>query len=46
MKQQATEEMVGAVKQQGMSVEEFNQISRAAQADPQLRERIVAMMRQ
>jgi len=46
VRRQATEEMVGAVKDKGMTVDEFNTISKAAERDPQLKSRIVAMLQQ
>lgn len=46
MRDQATQEMVGAVEAKGMTVDEFNTISKAAEQDPQLKSRIVAMLQQ
>ena len=46
VRRQATEEMVGAVEEKGMTVDEFNSISKAAEQDPQLKSRIVAMLQQ
>jgi len=46
VRKQATDEMVGAVEQKGLTVDEFNAISQAAQQDPQLKARIVAMIQQ
>lgn len=39
-RQSAQKEMVIAVKNSGLSVQEYNQIARAAQSDPELRKRI------
>lgn len=39
-RESAQKEMVIAVKNSGLSVQEYNQIARAAQADPELRQRI------
>ena len=46
VRQMATDEMVGAVRDKGMTVEQFNTISKAAERDPQLKSRIVAMLQQ
>lgn len=46
VRRKATEEMVGAVREKGMTVDEFNTISKAAERDPQLKSRIVAMLQQ
>lgn len=46
VRDQATQEMVGAVEAKGMTVDEFNTISKAAEQDPQLKSRIVAMLQQ
>lgn len=46
VRRQATDEMVGAVEEKGMTVDEFNAISQAAQQDPELKARIVAMIQQ
>lgn len=46
VRQKATDEMVGAVRDKGMTVEQFNTISKAAERDPQLKSRIVAMLQQ
>ncbi|MFN4088728.1 MAG: DUF4168 domain-containing protein [Alphaproteobacteria bacterium] len=46
VRRQATDEMVEAVEDKGMTVDEFNAISQAAQEDPQLHARIVAMLEQ
>jgi hypothetical protein len=43
---QAHEEMVSAVEDAGLSVEEFNQIATAAQADPELQNRLRSMHQQ
>ncbi len=39
-RQSAQKEMMIAVENSGLSVQEYNQIAQAAQADPELRERI------
>ncbi|MBU2092189.1 MAG: DUF4168 domain-containing protein [Alphaproteobacteria bacterium] len=36
--------MIQAVEQKGLSVEEYNSITAAAEADPDLSQRIVAMI--
>lgn len=43
LQQEATEMMRGAVESFGLTVDEFNQIASAAQADPTVRERLVEM---
>ncbi|WP_459616567.1 DUF4168 domain-containing protein [Bordetella sp. 2513F-2] len=43
---EADEKMVQAVNADGMTVDEFNDISRAVQEDPELQQRLVAMMQQ
>lgn len=40
LRQQANDEMVNAVKEEGLSVEEYNSITEAAQQDPDLRSQI------
>ena len=40
----ANQEMIQAVEQKGLSVEEYNSITAAAEADPDLSQRIVAMI--
>lgn len=40
MRQQAQEEMVGAIESEGLSVEEYNEIATAAQQDQELAQRI------
>lgn len=42
MQQQAQEEMIGAIEDHGMTVEEYNEIATAAQQDPELAQEIQA----
>ncbi|MFC3607501.1 DUF4168 domain-containing protein [Stutzerimonas tarimensis] len=44
LQQQAQQEMMTAVEDNGMSVEEYNAISQALQTDPDLRDRVIAML--
>lgn len=46
LQQQAQEEMVAAVRDKGLSVNEYNTIVDASQTDPDLRERVNEMMTQ
>ncbi|OLO02713.1 DUF4168 domain-containing protein [Salinicola socius] len=46
IRQQANDEMVDAVKDSGMSVEQFNSIGQAIQQDPQLMQRVKGMVQQ
>jgi GTP1/Obg family GTP-binding protein len=46
IRQQANDEMVQAVKDSGMSVEQFNSIGQAIQQDPQLMQRVKGMVQQ
>lgn len=46
VQQQAQAEMVEAVKKNGLSVEQYNQIAMAAQSDPKLREKVLQHMQQ
>ena len=40
MQQEAQEEMIGAIEDHGMTVEEYNEIATAAQQDPELAQEI------
>lgn len=40
MQQDAQEEMIGAIEDEGMTVEEYNEIATAAQQDPELAQQI------
>lgn len=40
MQQEAQEEMIGAIENHGMTVEEYNEIATAAQQDPELAQEI------
>lgn len=46
IRQQANDEMVQAVQDSGMSVEQFNSIGQAIQQDPQLMQRVKGMVQQ
>lgn len=46
IRQQANDEMVQAVQESGMSVEQFNSIGQAIQQDPQLMQRVKGMVQQ
>ncbi len=46
LQQQAQEEMVAAVRDRGLSVNEYNMIVDASQTDPDLRERVNEMVTQ
>ena len=43
---QATDEMIGGIEAQGLSVKEYNAITRAAEADNALYERIMTLLAQ
>lgn len=43
---QATDEMVGSIEAEGLSVQEYNAITQAAQQDDQLYERIMTLLAQ
>lgn len=43
---QATDEMVGGIEEEGLSVQEYNAITQAAQQDDQLYERIMTLLAQ
>ncbi|HEY9573236.1 MAG TPA: DUF4168 domain-containing protein [Pusillimonas sp.] len=43
--QEADDKMVAAVKDEGLSVDEFNGINRALQQDPKLKQRITKMLK-
>ncbi len=43
---QATDEMIGGIEAEGLSVEEYNAITQAAQRDEQLYERIMTLLAQ
>ncbi len=45
VRQEATKEMVEAIRGEGLTVEEYNDISTAARANPQLAARITEMIR-
>jgi len=44
VQQQANEQMVQAIQETDLSVQEYNQIANAVQADPQLREKYMNMV--
>jgi len=46
LRQQATREMMDAIEQKGLSVQQYNAITKAAQENPELRRRITEQMRQ
>lgn len=46
LRQQATQEITQAVKDKGLTVEKYNQISMAARQDEQLRNKVVQYMNQ
>lgn len=46
IRQQANEEMVEAVQDSGMSVEEFNSVGQAIQQNPQLMQRVQGMVQE
>lgn len=41
---QATDEMIGGIEEEGLSVQEYNAITQAAQQDDQLYERIMTLL--
>jgi len=43
---QATDEMVGGIEEEGLSIQEYNAITQAAQQDDQLYERIMTLLAQ
>jgi ABC-type sugar transport system substrate-binding protein len=46
LEEQADTEMVQAVEAEGLSVDRYNEISRAANADPALRDHIISLVRE
>lgn len=44
LQQQANEKMMNTVVENDLSIEEYNAINQAVQNDPQLRERVIAMV--
>jgi len=44
LQEQANTQMVAAVEEEGLTVEEYNMIFQVAQVDPELNERLVEMM--
>jgi biopolymer transport protein ExbB/TolQ len=44
LQQGARQEMVSAIQEEGLSVEQYNQIAKAAQGDPDLAEQVQAYM--
>lgn len=46
MQQQASEEAAGVVQDEGLSIEEYNEINQAIQADPELYEQVIELIEQ
>ena len=46
LQQQANEKMMNTVEDNELSIEEYNAINQAVQNDPQLRDRVIAMVQQ
>ena len=44
LQQQANEKMLGVIEENNISIEEYNAINEAVQTDPELRNRVIAMM--
>ena len=44
LQQQANEKMLGVIEENNSSIEEYNAINEAVQTDPELRNRVIAMM--
>ncbi|MCP9339843.1 DUF4168 domain-containing protein [Stutzerimonas xanthomarina] len=44
LQQQANEKMMGTVEDNDLSIEEYNAINQAVQNDPQLRDKVIAMV--
>jgi len=46
LQQQANEKMLGVIEENDISIDEYNAINQAVQTDPELRNRVIAMMQQ
>ncbi len=46
MQQQASEEAAEVVEEEGLTIEEYNEINQAIQADPQLYEQVIQLIEQ
>jgi len=46
LQQQANEKMLGVIEENDISIDEYNAINEAVQTDPELRNRVIAMMQQ
>lgn len=44
MQQEASEEAVDAVEREGLTIEQYNEINQAIQADPELYDRVIEMI--
>ncbi len=44
LQQQANEQMLGVIEKNDISIDEYNAINAAVQTDPELRNRVIAMM--
>ncbi len=44
LQQEANEKMMSSVEDNNLSIEEYNAINQAVQSDPQLRDRVIAMV--
>lgn len=45
LQQQANEKMLGVIEENDISIDEYNAINQAVQTDPELRNRVIAMMK-
>jgi len=45
LQQQANEKMLGVIEENDISIDEYNAINEAVQTDPELRNRVIAMMK-
>jgi len=45
LQQQANEQMLGVIEENDISVDEYNAINQAVQTDPELRNRVLAMLK-
>jgi len=46
IQQQANDEMVGVIEDNGLSISDYNAIAEAMQDDPELRERVLAQLQE
>lgn len=45
LQQEANEQMLGVIEKNDISIDEYNAINQAVQTDPELRNRVIAMMK-